>query len=117
MSRQLSNAASRRIDAAWHAAMLAQGPQGYIRERGADTWEKLHEMCDDFVRNWEALPPGERLAYAFPNPEDRRPKRVSRRRDATRDVADTVKQDAERILAQHRAKPGGASLLKRLLGG
>jgi hypothetical protein len=64
--------AARQIDARWHDAMLAEGPQGFIRSRGADTWEKLHEMCRQFMQEWERLPHDERLAYAFRNPEDRR---------------------------------------------
>lgn len=56
----------------WHEARLAEGPTGFIRERGADTWKKLHAMCVRLVKDWEALPTAERRAYAFRNPEDRR---------------------------------------------
>lgn len=59
-------------NADWHAERLAEGPQGFIRARGAVTWDMLQTMCRKFVADWERLPPAERLAYAFPNPEDRR---------------------------------------------
>lgn len=56
----------------WHEAMMAEGPTGFIRRRGADTWEKLHEMCRLMMADWERRSERERLAYAFRNPEDRR---------------------------------------------
>lgn len=60
-------------DADWHERMgAAPDPDGFIALRGAITWQKLHDMCVDFVKDWERLPKSERLAYAFPNPEDRR---------------------------------------------
>jgi hypothetical protein len=55
----------------WHQAMMDEGPGGVIRAKGADSWDKLHEMCARFVRDWEGLPQNERVAYAFPNPEDK----------------------------------------------
>ena len=62
----------RQLDREWHAARLAEGPHGYIRERGADTWEKLHAMCVRFMEDWDQWPPAERDFLAYPNPEDRR---------------------------------------------
>jgi len=59
-------------DRAWHEARIAEGPQGNIRERGILTWDQFHAVMGGLVRNWERLPMPERLAYAFPNPEDRR---------------------------------------------
>jgi len=60
-------------DADWHDRMsAAPDPNGFIAQRGAPTWEKLHDMCAGFVRDWERLPERDRRAYAFPNPEDRR---------------------------------------------
>lgn len=50
----------------------APDPDGFIARRGASTWQRLHEMCAEFVRGWERLPKADRLAYAFPNSEDRR---------------------------------------------
>lgn len=60
------------LDREWHDARLAEGPSGYIRERGADTWDKLHAMCAEFMRDWEGRAPDEREVLAYPNPEDRR---------------------------------------------
>ena len=60
-------------DRDWHERMgAAPDPNGFIAQRGATTWEKLHEMCAKFVKDWERLPERDRRAYAFPNPEDRR---------------------------------------------
>lgn len=56
----------------WHEQRMAEGPQGFIRERGATTWEQLQHMCADFVTGWERLPKAQRDGYAYPNPEDRR---------------------------------------------
>jgi hypothetical protein len=58
---------------AWHEAKLAEGPSGFIRARGAKTWDQLSQMCAAMVADWEKRPAAERLAYAFRNPEDRRP--------------------------------------------
>ncbi len=52
--------------------MLAQGPTGFIAQRGAHTWDELSSMCAAMVEDWEKRPRAERLAYAFRNPEDRR---------------------------------------------
>lgn len=50
-------------------------PPPQIRENGAPTWDAVHNICAILVRDWERLPESARLAYAFPNPEDRRPVR------------------------------------------
>lgn len=59
-------------DRDWHEESLSEGPQGFIRVRGATSWSMLQSMCQQFVSDWEMLPERDRLAYAFPNPEDRR---------------------------------------------
>jgi hypothetical protein len=59
-------------DRQWHEDRLAEGPTGFIRSRGALTWDMLHDMCAKMVRDWEALPMTTREAYAFRNPEDRK---------------------------------------------
>jgi hypothetical protein len=52
--------------------MMEQGPQGYIRSRGITSWDQLHAVMVELMRLWDALPRPWQVAYAYPNPEDRR---------------------------------------------
>lgn len=56
----------------WHAERLAEGPGGYIRERGVTSWEQFQLVMQQLMEKWEAWPEPVRVGYAFPNPEDRR---------------------------------------------
>jgi hypothetical protein len=60
------------VDQDWHEAMMAQGPQGFMRKRGATSWDMLHYLCAVLMAHWERLPAHKREAYAYRNPEDRR---------------------------------------------
>jgi len=59
------------VDEAWHAAMMAEGPQGAMRKHGVRSWDDLRGACVDFMAQWERWPEPIRRNYAFPNPEDR----------------------------------------------
>lgn len=50
---------------------MAEGPQGFIRARGAPTWAELPAMCRKMTEDWERLPESVPIAYAYRNPEDR----------------------------------------------
>jgi hypothetical protein len=66
-----ATALARRADE-WHEAMMAQGPDGFIRARGVSSWHALHIICAKMVADWECLSKHQRDAYAYPNPEDKR---------------------------------------------
>ncbi len=57
----------------WHERMMAQGPPISLHKYGVKTWEDLHEVSVEFIAKWERQPPLIQQAYAFPNPEDRKP--------------------------------------------
>lgn len=57
----------------WHEAMMNEGPAGFIRNQGAETWDHLHAICQRMMAQWDAAPLGHRL-NPYPNPEDRRSK-------------------------------------------
>jgi len=60
-------------DADWHERMMARGPQGLARDVwGAKDWNDLQRLAVRLMDAWEAMPPLARIAYAFPNPEDRK---------------------------------------------
>lgn len=45
--------------------MMAHGPQGFIRTRGATSWDELSMICLVMVRDWEWMPKAAREAYAY----------------------------------------------------
>lgn len=47
-------------------------PPASIQALGPRTWDDLHKICAEYIRDWERAPEEARIAYAFPNPEDRR---------------------------------------------
>lgn len=59
-------------DAAWHARQMARGPQGLVRTAWkVTTWSGQQALAIRLMAAWEVMPPAKRLAYAFPNQEDR----------------------------------------------
>ena len=71
MTRRRYTAQQARADAAWHAARMAEGPCGWLAAHGIKTWAQLRRVARTGTDRWEAMPMQARLAYAFPNPEDR----------------------------------------------
>lgn len=62
----------RRVPAIWQPMPIDDGlPPPCIRQNGAPTWDAVHNICAKLVADWERLPEYQRVAYAFPNPEDR----------------------------------------------
>jgi len=60
-------------DWAWHEEQMAVGPFGLARDVWhVTTWAGLHDLAVGLMKAWLRLPLGERLRYAYPNPEDRR---------------------------------------------
>ena len=59
-------------DWAWHEARMAEGPFGQVRDVwNVRTWDGLHDLAVNLMNAWKRMPKGERLRYAFPNPEDK----------------------------------------------
>ena len=51
---------------------MAEGPFGQVRDVwNVRTWDGLHDLAVNLMNAWKRMPKGERLRYAFPNPEDR----------------------------------------------
>ena len=57
-------------DRAWHDARMAEGPR--IDHWDLRTWSDLRRLAQKLCQRFDALPHEDRIAYAFPNPEDRR---------------------------------------------